>query len=53
MTAASAAPKLTMLGSPDALACEGDACLVPETELPVETAARRMKPKDSRPIPGG
>ena len=34
MTAQNAAPKLTMLGSPDASACEGDACLVPGAELP-------------------
>lgn len=42
-----------MLGSPDALACEGDACLVPEAELPVETTNRQSNRKESRPISGG
>ena len=35
MTAGTTPPRLTMIGSPDAMACEGDACLLPGAELPV------------------
>jgi hypothetical protein len=36
-TAGTTAPSLTILGSPDAISCDGDACLTPA--LPVAPAA--------------
>lgn len=36
MSADAVAPRFTMVGAPDALSCEGDACLLPVAESDAE-----------------